>query len=251
VAHLYAGTSLWQLGYPDQARRHTAQAVCGAREQEIPAGLARALWFAAAVHLLCGDTGRVREMAAELDAVSVRHDLTLWRAGGLILDGWAMGTAGDVTAGLEQFRRGTAIWAEFATDMSINMRLAGELCLAAGDVAGGLAEVRAGLATVARTGLAQDETELLRVQGELLLLSGTWAAGEAEESLRRAVALAAERQARSFQLRAATSLARLWQSRGCSAQARSLLGGVYGWFTEGHDTYDLVRAKAVLDSCTE
>jgi tetratricopeptide (TPR) repeat protein len=246
AAHLYAGASLWQLGYPDQARDHARAAVSSARRNEIPAGLARALWFAAVIHMLCGDTGRVREMAAELEAVCARHVLPLWRAGGVILDGWAAGTAGNAAAGLERLRRGMVGWAEIAADLAFHRCLAGELCLAAGDWAGGLAAVRAGLDIVTRTGQAHGEIELVRLHGELLLHGGAGHAGQAEELLHRAVTLAAERQARSFQLRAATSLARLWHSRGRTAQARALLGPVYGWFTEGHDTSDLMLARRLL-----
>lgn len=248
AARLYAGFSLWHLGFPGQARRHAAQAVALAREHEIPAGLARALWFAAGVYVMCGDPGPVEQMAAELGPLCARHGLALWAAGAVVLDGWAAGARGDPAAGLATIRRGMADWAAVAALAAIYRCLAAELCLAAGDTAGGLALVHAGLQAVARTGHAQNEPELLRLRGELLAREDPGQAAEAERCLLRALQLAAERQARSFELRAATSLARLWHARGDTPQARALLSGVHGRFTEGHDTRDLAAAKAVLDS---
>lgn len=246
AAHLYAGVSLWHLGFPDQARKHAGQAVRDARGRDIPAGLARALWFAAGIHLMCGDAARVKQMAAELGSVCARHDLALWRAGAVVLEGWAAGARGDTAAGLATVREGMAGWAAVATLTTFYRCLVGELCLATGNTALGLAAVRAGLDALARTWYTQDEPELLRLRGELLLRDGPDDDGEAERSMLRALQLAAERQARSFELRAATSLARLWQGRGDTRRARALLACAYGRFTEGHDTRDLAVAKAVL-----
>ena len=248
AAHLYAAISLWHLGLPGRARRHADQAVRLARAREIPAGLARALWFAACVHLMCGDADRVAQMAAELGPLCARHDLAMWGAGAVVLEGWAAGARGDAAAGLSTIKRGMAGWAAVAALGAFYRSLAAELCLVTGDTSGGLAAVDAGLAAVARTGYAQDEPELLRLRGELLLREGPAGAADAERSMLRALQLAAERQARSFELRAATSLARLWQARGQGGQARALLSGVYDRFTEGHDTRDLARARAVLDA---
>jgi DNA-binding winged helix-turn-helix (wHTH) protein/tetratricopeptide (TPR) repeat protein len=247
AGHLYAGISLWHLGFPDRARRHADQAVRQARAREIPAGLARALWLAACVYLMCGDTDRVGRMAAELGPLCARHHLALWAAGAVVFEGWAAGARGDPAAGLAKVRAGMAGWAARARLTTFYRCLTGELCLATGEVAAGLAAVDAGLAAVARTGHAQDEPELLRLRGELLLRENPGHPGEAERSMLRALQLAAERQDRSFELRAVTSLARLWQAGGEARQARALLAGVHGLFTEGRDTRDLALARAVLD----
>lgn len=249
VAHLFASTSLWQLGYPDQARQHAEQAVAAARSDDVPAGLARALWRAGTVHLLCGDAPKVREFAAELEAISARHELKLWRAGGAALDGWALGALGDPEGGLEEVRRARASWAEVVPDAANGFFscLVAELCLASGDTAGGLHEVRSALSAAARTGQVQVEPELLRLKGELVAVAGLGVRRDAERLVARAAQIAEERQARSFQLRALTSLARLCAGRGPSEPTAKRLWRLYRWFTEGHFTADLVRAKAVLD----
>jgi predicted ATPase len=91
------------------------------------------------------------------------------------------------------------------------------------------------------------EPELLRLEGELRLCSRSTEAREAEENFRSAITLAQERHAKSLELRAAMSLARLWRDQGKLQQARELLAPVYGWFTEGFDTRDLKEAKALLE----
>src|SRR5215468_8941144 len=89
--------------------------------------------------------------------------------------------------------------------------------------------------------------EVYRVQGELLLLQATPDASQAEMSFHHALDVARRQQAKSLELRAAMSLARLWQHQGKRAEARDLLAPVYGWFTEGFDTADLQEARALLD----
>ena len=88
---------------------------------------------------------------------------------------------------------------------------------------------------------------LYRLRGELLLQHAVAQPGEAEACFQQALAVARRQQAKSWELRAARSLARLWQSRGKQAEARELLAPIYGWFTEGFDTADLQEAKALLE----
>ena len=99
---------------------------------------------------------------------------------------------------------------------------------------------------VNETGERYWEADLYRVKGELLLLPGG-SEGEAEECFNQALEVARSQSARSLELRAAVSLARLWQNQGKVREARALLSGIYGWFTEGFDTPDLIDAKALLE----
>ena len=99
---------------------------------------------------------------------------------------------------------------------------------------------------MARTEVRLFEAELRRIEGELRLLAGAPEA-EAEACFAEALAVARRQEARSFELRAATSLARLWRDQGRRAEAHDLLAPVHGWFTEGFDTPDLRDAKALLD----
>jgi predicted ATPase len=110
----------------------------------------------------------------------------------------------------------------------------------------GLATVREVAALIEETGERMVEAEIRRLEGNLLLAENGWA--EAEACYVKALELARAQEARSLELRAATSLARLWAERGRSAEARDLLAPVYGWFTEGFDTRDLREAKALLDT---
>jgi predicted ATPase len=91
------------------------------------------------------------------------------------------------------------------------------------------------------------EAELHRLRGELLLKSETLSLSEAEACFRQAASLARDQNAKSFELRAAMSLCRLWRREGKSTEARQMLEEIYGWFTEGFDTVDLKDAKALLD----
>jgi predicted ATPase len=116
---------------------------------------------------------------------------------------------------------------------------------AAGQLAEAQATVATALAVAAQTGQPLFDADLHRLDGDLLLATGG-SADEAAARYHRALAIAREQGARSFELRAATSLARLWRDQGKRAEARALLGPVYGWFTEGFDTRDLIDAKALL-----
>ena len=104
------------------------------------------------------------------------------------------------------------------------------------------------LAVAQRTGERRDEAEIYRIKGELLLQHAVPNAPEAEACFQQALAIARRQQTKSWELRAAMSLARLWQRQGKRAEARHLLAEIYGWFTEGFDTADLQDARALLDA---
>jgi predicted ATPase len=103
------------------------------------------------------------------------------------------------------------------------------------------------LAIVDNTGGRYWEAELHRLKGELLLMQQRQRMDEAEECFQQALNIARRQQAKSFELRAAMSLSRLWQHQGKHKEAHRLLSEIYGWFTEGFDTVDLEEAKALLD----
>ncbi len=115
-----------------------------------------------------------------------------------------------------------------------------------GQVEKGLATLAEALDFVERTDERYYEAELYRLQGELLLQQSPDNAAEAAASFHRALDVSRHQEAKSWELRAATSLARLWQQQGKKAEARELLAPVYNWFTEGFDTEDLKDAQALL-----
>ena len=117
-----------------------------------------------------------------------------------------------------------------------------------GQTGEGLRLLAEALAVVDKTGERHSEAELYRLQGELLLAQSSDNTAEADACLHQALAIARRQQARSLELRAATSLSRLWQQQGKQVEARQLLAPLYGWFTEGFDTADLQEAKALLEA---
>ena len=117
---------------------------------------------------------------------------------------------------------------------------------AAGQLAEAQATVATALAVAAQTGQPSWDADLHRLDGDLLRATGG-ADDEAATRYHHALAIAREQGARSLELRAATSLARLWRDQGKRAEARDLLAPVYAWFTEGFDTRDLIDAKALLE----
>jgi len=112
----------------------------------------------------------------------------------------------------------------------------------------GLSAVKEGLDLVEAMGIRFEEAELHRLRGELLLAQGGAAAEDAESGFRRALEVAVSQEARSLELRATRSLARLLQHQGAREPVRQTLAEVYGWFTEGFDTADLQEAKALLEA---
>ena len=112
----------------------------------------------------------------------------------------------------------------------------------------GLELIDESIASIRETGHRMDESEVHRVKGELLLGKGDGSNSKAQEAYNEAIAVARSQGAKSYELRAATSLAKLWQSQGKRQEAHDLLAPVYDWFTEGFDTADLKEAKALLDN---
>jgi predicted ATPase len=125
-----------------------------------------------------------------------------------------------------------------------------EACLAAGRAEEGLSAVREALTETEKTQVPFYEGELNRLEGELVLLAEPDESG-AEALFRKALALASPQQAKSWELRAAVSLARLLAHQGRREEARALLAPIYGWFTEGFDTLDLKQAKSLLDQLAQ
>ena len=125
-----------------------------------------------------------------------------------------------------------------------------EAYLVAGQTGDGLEELLKAFAQAERSGERYWDAELHRLRGELLLLPGG-SEIEAEESFHEALELARNQSAKSWELRAAKSLSQLWQKQGKSREAQELLAGIYGWFTEGFDTPDLLDAKALLGELSE
>src|SRR5215467_8487364 len=172
---------------------------------------------------------------------------------GTIARGWALAMQGQGEEGLTQVRQGVAAWR--ATGAAVGVPT---LCTILADVSVHLGHVEDGLQALAEAHTLVEqqeerwwEAEIHRLRGVLLLRQPGTPQEEAETWLRRALDVAHRQEAKALELRAAMSLARLWQHQGKRAEAHELLAPIYGWFTEGFDTADLQEAKALLDALAE
>jgi class 3 adenylate cyclase/predicted ATPase len=245
----YLAPILWLLGFPDQARLSSSAAFRCAAELDQANLTAHVHNFAGAgLAELEGDVSAVRAHADAMIELADRHSLGYWRVNGLILRGWAMVQDGATESGIGLMVSNVLDRAA----LNVAWYQARYLCMLAETYARsnqaipGLTMIREAKALAARNDEHMWKAELDRVEGELLEAEGAPAV-DIEACFARAIQKAREQSAKSLELRAAVSLARLWSEQGRSAEARDLLAPVYGWFTEGFDTRDLLDAKALLD----
>jgi ATP/maltotriose-dependent transcriptional regulator MalT len=233
---------LWLIGRPDRALASVRDALRLAGQLQHPLTETITLWFASWIHHQRGDRQATLEAAERLQSLAREQGFTPWTDGAVVLLPAARGELLD-RAALDEVHRGivagrTATWRHLLCVCVLS-----ELYLRAGLPDEGLA----------RLGSISDKDrhvifapEIHRLEGELLLRRPGSGAGAAEPKFRRALALSRERGERSLELRAAMSLGRLLAARGDAAEARAVLEPIYGWFTEGFDTADLIAAKALL-----
>jgi predicted ATPase/DNA-binding winged helix-turn-helix (wHTH) protein len=249
AARSYLARTLWLQGLPDQAMRAAESSVAEAQATDHAISLGLALAMAACpVALRMGDLAAAEHYVDMLLDHSTRHALARWRAFGLCYQGVLIIQRGDLSTGLRLLRAGfDEPGAAGAIPRFFTFRMA-EALVRAGRVADGLAAIEEAIARSERSEERWATAELLRVKGELLLLqSAPGAAAAAEGHFRQALDWAHRQGALSWELRCATSLARLLRDESRSTEARELLAPVYDRFTEGFDTADLKAAKALLN----
>ena len=248
----YLARALWYLGYPDQALQRTQAARTLAQEVAHPISLAQALVHAAVVHQCRREVLAAHAQAAAGTTLATAQGFVQWVARGTVLHGWALALQGQGEAGLAEIRQGLAT--ELATGSTLYqpyfLGLLAEAYGAGGHPAAGLAALAEALAVMDTTELRYYGAELYRLKGALLLQQAVPDAAQAAACFSQALDVARQQQAKSFELRAATSLARLWQSQDKCQAASELLAPVYEWFTEGFATADLQEAKALLEALT-
>src|SRR5262249_35713242 len=171
---------------------------------------------------------------------------------GMVMRGWALTMQGQGEEGIAHLHQGLAAFRAAGAEISRSrdLGLLAEAYGKVGQTEAGLTALAEALAVVDKTGERYWEAELHRLKGELLLALSTDKTTEAEACFHQALDIARRQEAKSLELRAATSLSRLWQQQGKRAASYDLLAPVYGWFTEGFDTADLQKAKALLDELT-
>jgi DNA-binding SARP family transcriptional activator/predicted ATPase len=245
----YDACCLWCLGYPDQALQRGQEALALGRRLGQPFTMSDILTYGGCmIHSMGRDAQSLKRDAEELIEVSRRQGLWGWFMTGMRHRGEALAMMGRLQEGIVQMREGMR-GDQAATIRVYQAGTLGHLAQASGKAGHpeeGLAALAEALALVEQTGEHHWDAELHRLRGELLLMQGDEA--EAEASFHNAIAVARSQQAKSWELRATTSLSRLWQSQGRIDEARQALGEIYGWFTEGFDTPDLREARELLEA---
>jgi tetratricopeptide (TPR) repeat protein len=242
----YVSHGLWLLGWPDRALVRVEETARTARRLDHRSGLAFALVFEAIAHEFRGDVAAQRERAAEAVALSESHGFLTWLGIGRAWHAAARVADGEPGA-IADLLNGLALAASTQTQAGAPTVLA-LLCearLTLGQHAEARGACEAGLAVAAQTAQHLWDAELHRLAGEIVLAEGG-APADAEAAFLRSLDVARAQEAKSFELRTATSLARLWRDQGRRDEARSLLAPIYGWFTEGFETRDLIEAKTLL-----
>jgi class 3 adenylate cyclase/predicted ATPase len=250
---------LWFQGYPDQARKRSLEALALAQKLAYGPTLAFALSYSAELHQLRREASLVRERAEAAISVATEQGLPYWLAWASIFRGWALAEPGCLQDGIAQLREGMN--AEQAAGgeehRSYFLAILAECHWRTGDREGGLRMLEQAMEIVAATGEHFYEAELHRLKGTMLLDAQRGDRGderpprcqdEAQACFLRAIEIAHAQGARSLELRAASSLARLWQRAGRNDEARRVLSDVFGTFAEGFDTSDWREARALLDA---
>jgi len=250
----YAAHTLWTLGYPDQGLKRSKEAVALAAGLSHPLTLTEAWWFAASVHGLRREGQRAREQVEAAMTLATEQGFPTWLAFGAIVRGGALAEQGQEEEGIRQMRQGMAAMQATGSEAGkFFLTYLAEAYRRVGQTEEGLSVLAEALAFANKTGRRVDEAELYRLKGELTLKQSgvrgpeSEVQKEAEACFLKAIEIARKQQAKSLELRAVMSLARLWQQQGKKEEARQLLAEVYGWFTEGFDTKDLQEAKALLE----
>jgi predicted ATPase len=267
-----AALSLWLLGYPDRAREVDWETLDLVRDGSDHLALAAARFYSANIHQLRREVDETRRVAEELLRQASEQGVTWWLEGGRALRGWALAQLGRWSEGVAQVREGIAGLRASGIEMrqTFHLALLAESLAAGGKIDEGLAVAAEALAMVEATGERFYEAELHRLRGELLRRQEagegqpspaepaaarphhpdpTGLAG-AEACFRRALDVARGQGAKSLELRAALSLARLLRDHGQPAEGCRLLAVTFGGFTEGWDTPDVRDARDFLEDLT-
>ena len=253
ICHSHAAWELWYLGSPDQGLAQSQQAVALAQQIDHPFSLGFAWGMTAMFHQFRREVRAAQERAEAAISLTTEQGFPYWMTVGAMLRGWALAHQGQAQEGIEQITQGLLTYRATGAELlrPYFLALLAEAHGVSGQPEAGLPVLTEALALVDTTGERWCEPELYRLKGALLLQQHADNQAEAERCFRHAIAIAQTQQAKSLELRATTSLARLWQQQGKRREAYDFLAPVYHWFTEGFDTADLHDAKALLEALEE
>jgi predicted ATPase len=245
----YRPMALWALGYCDAALADTANALHNAREISQAVSLMFALFYRSFTCLLCAKYPVAKALIDELVALADEKKGAFWKASGMIFQGSLFALTGQAADAVQTITSGITAWRSTGATVYMPWWLS---CLAKAYSELGRFDdawrcTSEAITTTETTKERWSEADVHRIAGEILLMSGEPDAAKAEAYFKHALTVARQQKAKSWELRAAMSMARLWRDQGKRHQARNLLAPVYGWFTEGFDTLDLKEARALLD----
>jgi predicted ATPase/energy-coupling factor transporter ATP-binding protein EcfA2 len=249
IRSCYSST-LWLLGYPDQALRVSSEACELARQVRHPFSLGFALWHRNFVFQHCRLQAEARATADEQIALGTEQGFAWWLATGVIFRGAALLLQGHVQEAMPVLLKGLDANRATGAQMALPYyhSMLGDAYAKAGRYEDARLELDEGLRMVETNDERFQEAELHRLKGETLLAESPNHAAAAEELFHHAIQIARRQNSKSWDLRSTLSLARLWQQQGRRDEARDALSAVYGTFTEGFTMPDLVDAAALLRS---
>ena len=245
----YRSLALWMLGYPDAALADANDALKDAREINQAATLMFMLLHASFTHTQCGHYAAANAEAAEAVALADEKGALFWKPAGIVQQGCVLVLTGQASNAVHMITSGITAWRSTGTTlwMPLHMSYLASAYAELGKFDDAWRCIGEALTAVDTTKEKWCEADIHRTAGQIALRSPERDASKAQKHFERALDVARAQQAKSWELRAAMSLARLWRDQGKVQQARELLAPVYGWFTEGFDTRDLKEAKALLD----
>ena len=243
-----ASEALCLLGYAEQAVQNAVDGVALAKRLSHPFSLAMARYFVAQVHQYRLEADIVRSHAQAAITMCESHGFESFRAQAAVLLGWATAAGGESEPGIAQIREGLAAWQSTGTGMRrpYFLALLADALLRADRIEEGLNVIAEAEALVENSGETRWQAETVRLKGALMDRAGA-ATGDVEGVYQQALEIARGQEARWLELRAATSLGKLWHGHGKASEARDLLGPLIAWFTEGFDTSDVMLARMLLD----
>jgi predicted ATPase len=239
----------WMLGHPDVAAMDAERGLKDAREVNHALTLMLALRDTASTHALRGSYATASTQADELVTLADEKGALPWKVSGTLIQGRLSALTGNASDAVPMLTSGVAALRSMGQTLIVPTSLS-HLAMAHAEV-GHFDDasrcIREAIMTAKASKVIGWEAEFHRIAGEIALKSPPSDAAKAESCFARALTVARAQQAKSWELRAAISMARLWRDQGKPQQARDLLAPVYGWFTEGFDTRDLKEAKTLLD----
>jgi predicted ATPase len=248
AAFSFRAKELWLLGYPALALADIGSALKDAREIDHGPSLMYALFLATKLNIYSGDYAAVSKQADEIVTFATQKGVGMWKALGMVTQGIGSALVGDaeavqkIASAINGYRSMGSTC--FVPEFLVHLANAHAQLSQIDDAWRCIGEATT---TMEVSKEIWCEAELHRIAGEVALVSPLRDVAKAEGYFERALAVARQQQAKSWELRAAISLARLWRDQGKVSEARELLAPVYGWFTEGFDTLDLKEAKALLE----